>query len=90
MEKGCLHWKTDLLTEFIPFETGLDRFVTLAKGDVIGKAAQTTVHASGKRKALAIPKIAATPAPARSGASLIEADKVVGTMSSADWGTGSA
>ncbi|HAR51121.1 MAG TPA: FAD-dependent oxidoreductase, partial [Roseovarius nubinhibens] len=27
MEKGFLHWKADLLTEFDPFETGLDRFV---------------------------------------------------------------
>lgn len=27
LEKGYLHWKSDLLTEFDPFETGLDRFV---------------------------------------------------------------
>jgi dimethylglycine dehydrogenase len=25
LEKGFLHWKADLLTEFDPFETGLDR-----------------------------------------------------------------
>jgi len=27
LEKGYLHWKTDILTEFDPFETGLQRFV---------------------------------------------------------------
>ena len=27
MEKGYLHWKSDILTEFDPFETGLERFV---------------------------------------------------------------
>lgn len=31
MEKGFLHWKSEILTEFDPFETGLDRFVKLEK-----------------------------------------------------------
>ena len=35
MEKGFLHWKSDLITEFDPFETGLDRFVKMGKPDFI-------------------------------------------------------
>ena len=35
MEKGFLHWKADLITEFTPYETGLDRFVKPEKGDFI-------------------------------------------------------
>jgi len=31
LEKGYLHWKADILTEFDPFETGLDRFVCLCR-----------------------------------------------------------
>ena len=31
MEKGYLHWKADLITEFKPFESGLGRFVQMDK-----------------------------------------------------------
>ncbi|MGB5870871.1 MAG: glycine cleavage T C-terminal barrel domain-containing protein, partial [Albidovulum sp.] len=86
MEMGFLHWKADLLTEFTPFETGLHRFVKLEKGDFIGKAALTKLHAAGERKAFVSLKVHATHAPARGGASLMAGDKVVGTISSADWG----
>jgi dimethylglycine dehydrogenase len=86
MEKGFLHWKADLLTEFTPFETGLHRFVKLEKGDFIGKAALAKMHAAGERKAFVSLKVEATHAPARGGASLMVGDKVVGTISSADWG----
>ncbi|MGC1429760.1 MAG: glycine cleavage T C-terminal barrel domain-containing protein, partial [Albidovulum sp.] len=79
-------WKADLLTEFTPFETGLHRFVKLEKGDFIGKAALTKLHAAGERKAFVSLKVDATHAPARGGASLMVGDKVVGTISSADWG----
>ena len=48
MEKGFLHWKADILTEFDPFETGLDRFVKMEKGDFIGKAALEKRVAAGK------------------------------------------
>ena len=39
LEKGYRHWKTDLITEFTPFESGLSRFVKLDIGDFIGKEA---------------------------------------------------
>ena len=38
LEKGGLHWKSELLTKFDPYETGLERFVT-DKPDYIGKSA---------------------------------------------------
>ena len=86
MEKGFLHWKADLLTEFDPFETGLARFVKLDKGDFIGKAALVKRQAEGQRRQLVTLKIAARHAPTRGGASLMHEGAVVGTVTSADWG----
>ncbi len=86
MEKGFLHWKADLITEFNPFETSLDRFVKLDKPDFIGKAALLKQHADGLRKKLVTLRIEATHAPAIGGASLMLDGKVVGTVTSGDWG----
>ncbi|UWQ40651.1 FAD-dependent oxidoreductase [Leisingera aquaemixtae] len=86
MEKGFLHWKTDLITEFDPYETGLGRFVTLDKGGFIGRQALLKRRAEGPRKKLVTLKIAASHAPAHGGASLMQKDKVVGTITSGDWG----
>jgi dimethylglycine dehydrogenase len=86
MEKGFLHWKADLLTEFDPFETGLDRFVKLDKGDFIGKDALIRRQAEAKRKGLVTLRIDATHAPAHGGASLMQDGTVVGTVTSGDWG----
>ncbi|MCI2398176.1 FAD-dependent oxidoreductase [Aliiroseovarius subalbicans] len=86
MEKGFLHWKADLLTEFDPFETGLDRFVRLDKSDFIGKDALVKRHAEGPRRKLVTLQIGATHAPAHPGGSLMHVGKVVGTITSGDWG----
>lgn len=86
MEKGFLHWKADLITEFDPFETGLARFVRLDKGGFIGKAALIERQADGPRKVLVSLKIDATHAPAHPGASLMQDDRVVGTITSAEYG----
>ncbi|MDE0345403.1 MAG: FAD-dependent oxidoreductase, partial [Boseongicola sp.] len=86
MEKGYMHWKADLITEFDPFETGLGRFVRLEKGDFIGKDALLKRHAEGSRQKLVTLKIDATHAPAPRGASLMQGDAVVGTITSGDWG----
>ncbi len=86
MEKGFLHWKADLITEFDPFETGLDRFVRLEKGEFIGKDALIKRRAEGVRKKLVTLKIESDKAPAHGGASLMQGDKVVGTITSGDWG----
>ncbi|KQB97726.1 FAD-dependent oxidoreductase [Loktanella sp. 1ANDIMAR09] len=86
MEKGFLHWKADLITEFDPFETGLSRFVKLNKGDFIGKNALLQRQANGPRKRLVSLKIDASHAPAHAGSSLMQGNKVVGTITSGDWG----
>jgi dimethylglycine dehydrogenase len=86
MEKGFLHWKADLITEFDPFETGLERFVKLDKGDFIGREALLQRQAAGARRKLVSLKIDTTTAPARGGASLMRGDQVVGTVTSGDWG----
>lgn len=86
MEKGFMHWKADLITEYDPFETSLDRFVKIAKDNFIGKAALEARQAEGLRKKLVTLQIDATHAPAHVGASLMQGDNVVGTITSGDWG----
>ena len=86
LEKGFLHWKADLLTEFDPFETGLERFVKMDKPDFIGKAALSKRVAIGARKKLASLHIDCTNAPAHGGASVKVDGRVIGTITSGDWG----
>ncbi len=86
MEKGFLHWKADLLTEFDPFETGLDRFVKLSKGDFVGKAALEERMARGPQRKLVTLALDCSDRPAHGGASLMRGDTVVGTVTSGDWG----
>ncbi|HCQ64604.1 MAG TPA: FAD-dependent oxidoreductase [Rhodobacteraceae bacterium] len=86
LEKGFLHWKADILTEFDPFETGLDRFVKLEKGDFIGREALLKRHADGPRRKLVSLAVDCTHAPAPPGASLMRGAEVVGTVTSGGWG----
>ncbi|WP_298974800.1 FAD-dependent oxidoreductase [uncultured Roseobacter sp.] len=86
MEKGYLHWKSDILTEFDPFETGLQRFVDVNKGDFVGRDALLKRQISGPRKKLVTLRVAANHAPAPGGASVMQYGKVVGTVTSGDWG----
>ena len=48
LEKGYLHWKSDLITEFNPLETGLDRFIH-DKPDYIGRDAFMAMKQQGPR-----------------------------------------
>jgi dimethylglycine dehydrogenase len=86
LEKGFLSWKADLLTEFDPFETGLDRFVTLDKDNFIGKSALEKRSTEEPKQKLVSLNIKCTHAPAHSGASLMDGNKVIGTITSGDWG----
>ena len=86
MEKGYLHWKADLLTEFDPFETGLDRFVKMDKPDFIGKEALAARHADGPRRKLVCLSVDSRDAPAHGGASVMVEGRVAGTVTSGDWG----
>ena len=86
LEKGYLHWKADLLTEFDPFETGLDRFVKMDKPSFVGKDALEKRQAEGVRKRLVTMTLDSTTAPAHGGSSVMVGDKVVGTVTSGGWG----
>ncbi|KIN63940.1 FAD dependent oxidoreductase/aminomethyl transferase [Sulfitobacter noctilucicola] len=86
MEKGFLHWKSDILTEFDPFETGLDRFVKLDKSDFIGKDALLERKAAGPQRRLVTLSVDTDEAPAHGGASLRMNGEIVGTVTSGDWG----
>ncbi len=86
LEKGFLHWKAELLTEFDPFETGLDRFVKMDKPEFIGRKALQARQQNGPRKRLVSLVVDGTDAPAHGGASVMLNDRVVGTVTSGDWG----
>ncbi|MBU2957682.1 FAD-dependent oxidoreductase [Paracoccus sp. 1_MG-2023] len=86
MEKGFLHWKADILTEFDPFETGLDRFVKLDKPDFIGREALLKRHAAGPSRRLVTLRVDTRDAPAHPGASLRQDGRIVGTVTSGDLG----
>ncbi|MFT4620543.1 MAG: dimethylglycine dehydrogenase [Sulfitobacter sp.] len=86
LEKGYLHWKADILTEFDPFETGLDRFIDMNKADFVGKIALEKRHAQGGGKQLVTLTLDSTDAAAHGGASVMRDGKVVGTVSSGGWG----
>jgi len=86
MEKGFLHWKSDILTEFDPFETGLDQFVKMEKGDFVGKAALAERIKAGPKRRLVTLAVDGKDAPAHGGASVRVDGKIVGTVTSGDWG----
>jgi dimethylglycine dehydrogenase len=86
MEKGFLHWKADILTEFDPFETGLERFVHLQKPDFIGKDALLKRAEEGPRKRIVTLVLDSSDAPAHGGASVMKDGAVVGTVTSGAWG----
>ncbi|WP_170334864.1 GcvT family protein [Ruegeria arenilitoris] len=86
MEKGFLHWKADLITEFDPFETGLSRFVKLEKHDFVGKKALLERQSAGPKRKLVTLKIDTTQAPAHPGSSLMQDNAVVGTITSGEYG----
>ena len=85
LEKGYLHWKADLLTEFTPHETGLGRFVRMDK-DFIGKEALAQRDSQGPRARRVTLSIDTRDAPAHGGASVTAGGRVIGTVTSADWG----
>ncbi|NNF72560.1 MAG: FAD-dependent oxidoreductase, partial [Rhodobacteraceae bacterium] len=86
LEKGFLHWKADILTEYDPYETGLDRFVRPEKKEFVGRAALLARAKIGPRARLVTLLIGSAEAPAHSGASVMHDGKVVGTVTSGDWG----
>ena len=85
IEKGYRHWKADLITEFNPFESALDRFVDLDKA-FIGKEALEKARNAGCRRRFVTLEIDADVAVPHPGASITCNSGVVGTITSAAWG----
>ena len=85
LEKGYRHWKADLITEYNPFESALDRFVRMDK-DFVGKAALEDRIAKGPRRKFVTLVIDSDEAPAHPGDSVMDGERVVGTITSAAWG----
>lgn len=85
LEKSYLHWKADILTEFDPFESDLDRFVDLSK-DFLGKRGLTLLMKNGPKRKLTPLALASNKTPAHSNASVILDNQVVGTITSGEWG----
>ena len=86
LEKGFLHWKADILTEFDPFETGLDRFVKMEKADFVGKEALQKRQDAGPTRKLVSLAVETQDAPAHPGASVRTDNRIIGTVTSGDWG----
>lgn len=86
LEKGYLHWKADILTEFDPFETGLARFVDLDKPEFVGRSALLERHEAGPRKRLATLSVDCDDRAAHPGASVMAEGRVAGTVTSGGWG----
>ncbi len=84
IEKGYRHWKADLITEYDPFESALERFVDLTKPDFPGRSALSG-RASPRRRFVSL-RIASEAAPAQPGDSVLSGARVVGTVTSAAWG----
>ena len=74
------------MTEFDPFETGLDRFVDLAKAEFVGREALLQRQKDGLRRRLVSLEVDCDSAPAHPGASLMKGGKVVGTITSGAYG----
>jgi dimethylglycine dehydrogenase len=86
MEKGYLHWKSDIITEFDPFETGLEFFVDMDKSDFLGKSALLERRKNGPQKQLVSIQVHGDKAAAHGGASVMHEGRVIGTVTSGAWG----
>ena len=86
LEKGFRHWKTDLITEYTPYESDLDRFVRLDKGAFEGKTALEALHNSPPRRKFVPMVVDCQDAPAHGGDSIFAGEALVGTVTSAGYG----
>ena len=85
LEKGFRHWKADLLTEFNPLESGLERFVRFDKA-FIGKDGLMAMHNSGPRRQFVMLEIDTMLGSPHAGDSILVDGRTVGTITSAAYG----
>jgi len=86
LEKGYRHWKADLIYEYNPIESGLERFVDLDKKEFIGKEALQKQLEQGPRQVFVTMTVGCEIAPAHSGDGVFFDNKQVGTITSGGYG----
>ncbi|MBR7889497.1 GcvT family protein [Marinomonas sp. A79] len=86
LEKSYRHWKADLITEFDPFESSLDRFVKMDKPSFPGKEALLAKQGQPFRKKFVTMTVDCDIAAAHPGDSICIDGKVIGTVTSAGYG----
>ncbi|MCP3935288.1 MAG: FAD-dependent oxidoreductase [Actinomycetia bacterium] len=85
MEKGYGHWKADFISEFNPYEAGLERFVDLSK-DFPGKPGLIAQIAAGNRRQRVMLEVDSVAAPAQPGEGVFAGHEPVGVVTSGAWG----
>jgi len=86
IEKGCLAWKSDLIREYNPIETGLGRFVKLDKPYFVGKQGLIRqLEYQTKRKLVSI-SVDCDHACAHSGTPVYFKDPLIGSVTSGQYG----
>ncbi len=85
IEMGYRHWKADLITEFDPLESALDRFVKLDKPDFPGREALLARRATPRRRFVTL-RLDTAALPAHPGDSVMMGERIVGTVTSATFG----
>ena len=86
LEKGYRHFKADLLVEYDPYESGLERFVRPDKGDFIGRDALLERVERGPRRRFVVMNVDGDVAPAHAGDPVYAAGRHVGSVTSGGYG----
>lgn len=86
LEKSYRHWKADLITEYDPFESSLNRFLNIDKESFPGKEALLAKAGKPARRQFVTITVDCEIAAAHPGDSICVAGKVVGTVTSAGYG----
>ena len=86
VEMGYRHWKADLITEFDPLESALERFTKLDKSSFPGREALLAKDSAAPRKRFVSLRIGSDALPAHPGDSIVAQGAVIGTVTSAAFG----
>jgi dimethylglycine dehydrogenase len=86
LEKSFGNWAREYRPVYTPFEAGLDRFVALAKGEFIGRAAATRAREAGPGRRLVTFVVDAALADAIGDEPVWHDGKVVGWVTSGGFG----
>ena len=86
LEKGYRHWKADLMVEFNPAESALDRFYKRDKENYLGKEGFEKQLQQGLRKRFVTMVVDADHAPAHAGDPIHHQGRQIGSVTSGGYG----